>query len=563
MRGRTRRTLTISAVVGCVVALLSAPNAVADDVIETPVTGSTTGDGVTESYVSLLAPLPPSAGAHPAACDRIGYLRVRAEDGPADAADADAVYVSMPGFIGGAGSLEPMARNIVRASAGRGQHVEVWAIDRRANCLEDHLGLTAGAARRDPSLAFDYYVGKRQIDGHTYSPVTQKDAEFLKNVGLAQTVHDYRTVLDQLPPQVQRTKVLCGGHSLGGLITGALVNWDFGDLPGYQLCAGYYTLDTRLAGHIDAADLLAKLQQALPIQLTVNFSNLIGAAMPYVSVTPLTPDTLAMVMSFAQAAELAPDTPSTAPARIPRELNYDLSVNLFSARDLLGFLTGQPDLRKANATNAAVLGAVTADISSPIGFLRASIGAPTGTVVRKNFPTPYGSSDTAMGMVGGGKTVSPEFENGKLIEWRNYDQLPAEGVRTVDGDVYTTPASQVTDVHQFAATLANPHADGLEWFFPTRLAAESFEAQLGSRQGDLANLRYPDGIRKHPVINLDAAESGTVRGRPGDGGPVVKLEGYNHVDVGTAAWKQNNGKPEPLSDQLTEFVGRHVLTAQQ
>ncbi|MEO9222319.1 MAG: hypothetical protein ABI251_11210, partial [Mycobacteriaceae bacterium] len=85
------------------------------------------GDGVRESYVSMSSPMPAATPAHPAACDRIGYLRVRAQDGPENPEQADTIYVIMPGILAGAGSLEPTARNIVRAAAQTGKHVEVWA----------------------------------------------------------------------------------------------------------------------------------------------------------------------------------------------------------------------------------------------------------------------------------------------------------------------------------------------------------------------------------------------------------------------------------------------------
>ena len=126
--------------------------------IETPV-NSTAPDAsqVRESYVSLYAPLPAADGPHPAACDRIGYLRFRAAGGPTNPALADAIYVAQPGFYEGAGAFDQVARNTVRAAAANGYHVEFWALDRRSQCLVDDFGVQAAAAVKDPQLAVDYY----------------------------------------------------------------------------------------------------------------------------------------------------------------------------------------------------------------------------------------------------------------------------------------------------------------------------------------------------------------------------------------------------------------------
>src|SRR4051812_28589676 len=93
---------------------------------------------VKESFVRVYKPLPKSAGAYPKACDWVGYLRFRSRRGPGGAARADAVFVIIPGFLGGAGSFDQVARHTVRDAAARGKHVEFWALDRRSNCLEDH-----------------------------------------------------------------------------------------------------------------------------------------------------------------------------------------------------------------------------------------------------------------------------------------------------------------------------------------------------------------------------------------------------------------------------------------
>jgi len=535
--------------------------------VESAVTGSTSGDGVRESYVSVSAPLPASAGAHPAVCDRLGYLRVRAIGGPDDPARADTVFVTMPGILAGSGSLEPTARNIVRAAAEGGRHVEVWVMDRRANCLEDHRGLAVGAAQNNPALAFDYYFGTRVIDGHRYQPAAATDTGFLRHVGLAQTLQDYRTILGLLPDSVRRSKVMCGGHSLGGLITGALADWDFDGTPGYSLCAGFFTLDSRLkmqlVGPLTAplTNGLAQLQRLLPITLPTSVSDLLGTALPYINIAPLTPETLTMAEVFSQAAAIAPEEPSTLLARVPHDVNFELLTRLLAARDPIGFALGQPDVRRIHATYAAALGLVIDDNTEPIGILRASLGALTGgPVVRKNFPLPYGTPLDPLALLGGDKLVSPAAPN-TLYRWHDYNALTPADTRTADGDTYTNPSREVTDLHQFAAAYSAPVADGTEWYFPTRLLTDVLTANLGNRQGDLHNLRYDNGVTQRPAINLDGGDTGFGPSiDPTNQGPgtIVVLPGYNHLDVGTAAWHQNNNQPEPLSHTLVNFAAQHT-----
>src|SRR5688500_12056991 len=92
---------------------------------------------VKEFYVRIRAPLPASVGPHPKACDYLGYLRYRSARGPRNPNKARAIITAMPGFLGGAMSFDQVARNTVRNAAKRGRFVEFWAIDRRANCLEE------------------------------------------------------------------------------------------------------------------------------------------------------------------------------------------------------------------------------------------------------------------------------------------------------------------------------------------------------------------------------------------------------------------------------------------
>ncbi len=126
----------------------------AADRTEVMVPSASLQSGVAVSLVRLRVPLPASAAPHPEACDWVQYLRFRRADRPDDAMAADAVSVLMPGNVEGAAAFDPVARSAVREAARRGRTIEVWATDRRANCLEDLTGLQAmerSATRRTTS----------------------------------------------------------------------------------------------------------------------------------------------------------------------------------------------------------------------------------------------------------------------------------------------------------------------------------------------------------------------------------------------------------------------------
>jgi hypothetical protein len=518
---------------------------------------------VRESYVSLYAPLPASDGPHPAACDRIGYLRFRSARGPLAPSRADAVFVIMPGIFAGASMLDQTARNIVRAAAARHSNVEVWALDRRSNCLEDHWGLTAAARNRNARLAIDYYYRGARVDGRRFGGfVTEQQAAWLSHVGLEQTVRDEYAVISQIPAPLRSRKVFCGGHSLGGPITGAFADWDFGagpsqHIPGYAQCAAFFALDTRLSlgsgsgSSGGGGDLGAGAQLAAAS----------GMAMPYINAPPFTPETIEAPEVVGVGAYYGPRQPSEIAKLLPRDPSFELSDRLLFSRDAANFLTGSPSIRDFAVTGNAALGAIFDDNSSPIVILRAGLGVFSGgPVAEKNFPLPYGSS-TLAGLLGGGRLMVPAIAHGPLYTWRNYNQLSGPGTipRDDHGHPYTAPVDEVSDIHQLARVMFEAPADFVEEYFPTRLVADLQAAESGERGGQLAPLRY-DGIGKRPAFYLDA-QNGIEAGASAPPLTVAPsgwmvLPGYHHLDVATAAFRQNNRRPNILSAALVKFALR-------
>jgi hypothetical protein len=128
VRGSRARAAAIAALAGAAIALLFAA----------PASGR-------DRVISVATPRAPG----PAELNRVTVHQF----GPAA---GKRVLVLMPGTIGGAGDFTLVARDLVRRVDG----LQVWAIDRRSNALEDTATFMR-AERGEISLQqmFDYYLG--------------------------------------------------------------------------------------------------------------------------------------------------------------------------------------------------------------------------------------------------------------------------------------------------------------------------------------------------------------------------------------------------------------------
>jgi hypothetical protein len=503
---------------------------------------------VRESFVREHAPLPESVGPHPEECDWITYLRFRHRRGPRQPKNADAVIVLIPGFIGGASSFDQLARNTVRNAARRRRHVEVWALDRRANCLEDHTGVHAAADARDPSIAYDYYWGGREVNGRRFAGF-RRDAGFLREFGLDLTMRDWYRVIQRIPGQRRRArKVICGGHSFGGPLTAAFASWDFDGNPGttrdagYKQCAGLVGLDTQIR-------VSNPLGGSSPEGLLIRAAT--ESESPYVDVPPLTPETFQVPTVFGVGAFHDPQGTDLLP-ELPRSANIDLAARMLFSRDTAHFATGTPSIRDFTVTNQLTVGGVFDDNSEPLAFVRTSVGFfAGGPLWDKNFPSPNP------------KLALPKEQSTPLYSWQDYDQVGAGGAPIAPNDSgapYTSRASEVSDIDQLARALFEAPANFVEHYFPTRLIRDMDDAANGDRSGSLANLRH-DGPAMRPALMIQAADGFGRDSGPPNGRSLsrkVVLSGYDHLDVLTAARRQNEGRPEGSSRALSRFVLRVV-----
>ncbi|MGW0582341.1 hypothetical protein ACWD25_41905, partial [Streptomyces sp. NPDC002920] len=467
------------------------------------------------------------------------------------------------GILEGAGAFDSVARQTVAKAAAEGRHIEFWTLDRRSNCLEDRTGIASG----DQHSAVDYYYRGGQVDGRTFGGFVGNDRlGWMAKLGIEQTVRDeYDLLVHELPDRgLRERKVLCGGHSLGGVITGYFAAADFDGDPattadaGQNQCAGYFALDTTvstsladLSGSIpDDTDLpdiglgYAAVQAGLDTGL---LSRSLSAPVL------LNPETMTLLAIAGMGAVADPDGEADLPAYLPSNVNIEATNRFLFSKDTAAFLTGSPGVKDFRLTNAAVLGALMDDNSVPLAFLQSSVGLfDGGPVTDKNFPAANGSSQPTQ-LFGVEYKAIPAQPHGPLYTWRDYDRggdADDPGYRSADGTPFTGAGKEVTDIQELARSLAEQPLDFTEQYFPTKLVTD---IQLATSPQVRRLVVHPEGLTARPTLTVLAGD-GLLAGRvPADLHPVVAA-GYQHLDVLTAAPVQNDGRPEPVSSSLTAFA---------
>ncbi len=215
-----------------------------------------------------------SAGPAPAAVsERITTVATPPAPGPAEynqvtvhefgPRSADHVLVLIPGTDGGAGNFtldgQWLAKNV--------PNLQVWAVDRRENVLEDTAMFAEGlAGTKSLQEVFDYYLG--WISGATppshYEFLDSKQYAFAKEWGMEVALNDLRAVVQKA--RKKGKDVVLGGHSVGASLAISYAAWDFNGKPGYKDLEGTVLIDGGLLGSFDPYN----LQQA---QEAVNLLN--------------------------------------------------------------------------------------------------------------------------------------------------------------------------------------------------------------------------------------------------------------------------------------------------
>ena len=221
------------------------------------------------------------AAAPAMARDRLITVQTPAEPGPSGLnhvtvhqfgpKSAKRVLVLMPGTQGGAGDFTLDARYLVKHVPG----LQVWAIDRRTQALEDTATFAAAEAGQIPlQQAFDYYLNF----GGFHFRASNEDP-YAREWGMAVALNDARAVVRRARNGGRR-RVILGGHSLGASLTVAYAAWDFNGRPGFKDLSGLVLVDGGLLGSFDAYDLAQARQATADLQTSSPFLDLLGIGIP-------------------------------------------------------------------------------------------------------------------------------------------------------------------------------------------------------------------------------------------------------------------------------------------
>ena len=153
--------------------------------------------------------------------------------------DANTVAILMPGIFASAGNLSIIARQMVAATPG----LEVWVIDRRSGLLEDRSRFSEAITKRDPDIAYKYYLSNFGKEGG-FQPFDIKKNKFIYHWGLETHLRDLHIVIKRARANFKT--VILGGHSLGASIVAFYAAFDFGEMisePGYKFIDGLFLID--------------------------------------------------------------------------------------------------------------------------------------------------------------------------------------------------------------------------------------------------------------------------------------------------------------------------------
>jgi len=154
----------------------------------------------------------------------------------------EAIVIFVPGPSSGANAFRFLATEIVRRSGGA---IEVWAIDRRANLLEDLFPLwraerlgTVEAAQAALVHIAEHPDGRGGFLANHYEEVSR----FMSEWGLDVHVRDLKAVVEEAR-KISGARIFLGGHSLGAILAEAFAAYDFEGVSGYSLIHGLILLD--------------------------------------------------------------------------------------------------------------------------------------------------------------------------------------------------------------------------------------------------------------------------------------------------------------------------------
>lgn len=534
----------------------------------------------------------------------------------AGAGAPNAILVLVPGFEGGGATFQILAENLVTRAQEVGLGLELWAVDRRGNQLEDRIGFEIALAAGDPQMALDWYFGAEL--GLPLDPAlaagpgrraifhdAQAQTAFMANWTSQVFSQDIDAVVEAAGAAAGGN-VFLGGHSAGTGFAARYASTDFDfsgagpPQPGFEKLRGLVLLEGGggSAGDPLTADDLDRIEDRAD---GGQFFAVRDAAPRCVDGTPCT--VASEAVDCAGRGNETCTEPGPAYAVIPGLLN----ARVFAASEP-GALqavsdpdTGQviiqvdqgapgntavaavPDLGGLallpQATAEGALGSFLDDdgfVASFASFVSTSIGAP-GPVV------------------------------GGLLTWQDISEGPFAAAAIPDnGPPAATLAAlgvwgqekEITRIDRVGLTFINPTSNFSDWYYPSAglgvtsgISLDSTALSVGRGRRDIVNLTQAgnvdvpvicfggtNGLTEAPGVFVAFAQTiGTCSAPSCDGTPRVvdalvpsetfptlggvdggfevhMSEGYAHVDIVTAEDDADNQVVSPLLD----FIERNL-----
>jgi len=402
---------------------------------------------VVDSFMAegVVPPANPIANAQtPVEYNRFRVVRWRL--GPSGA-PVRALFVFEPGTFGGAMSFDGVARALVLRSQP-GEAIEVWAVDRRTNLLEDLTGLDAAEQAKDVEIARRYYFGGEAIGGKSFAGfVDGASARYASEWGLATHLGDVKKLLETLPAAERPRRVFLGGHSLGASTVEAFAAWDFAGVAGYMELAGLVLIDGVARKEGDDASTIDRDAYEHG-----------GAAGPFGPSTSI--DSVRDGQVFGSLPLLGAKAFVVAEYLSIAATEDPAGVRVDSDRDeLLGLLLGMSAVPKM--TNRAALGLGFDNESNPLSFTTVSCGRATG-----------GAIEAYTGVTGA--TLDHPSDASATYDWSDFDAI--------------SPADATSIGHLARSWYLGEGTNFAEWYFPNRLPLDASAA--GTLVADASDWRF-------------------------------------------------------------------------
>jgi hypothetical protein len=528
--------------------------------------------------------------------NRVSY--VRTYQPKPSGAPPRVILILIPGFISGAGPFTPLAKQLVTAFNG---NLEVWAVDRRPNQLEDVRGTNYAAAHFavgdtngvldalqflfpdvDPPGPEPFPTGPGDVDvdgdgvvdppfalpdalggSSPFVKLAQNDVRFAAYWGVDTYVRDWKILVDEARSIVgPQGLVLFGGHSMGTGWATAFAAYDFdpssGVDPGYAKIDGLLLLEGGGLG-TGTGPTLASYQQSI--------ADLAATDGPDVFLSSFSGADLALLGASSGIAGLDGVNRPGQHALLQR--------TSFAQTFPLNVLFGAP------AASETIVGLFLDDDMSPASMLAGSFGfsddGPNTLIPAGAFP---GASEFYLA----GDDGNPQT----LRQWKNYSDptLPScppnvanvspgcalmnHGPRPLPTDppAHWGDEKEVSDIYEAMRILSAP-GNFLEWYFVSgRVFLDFSYGRDSSSLGDesllaitqTANVNVPilaiggsNGLT--PTEASYASLFGAVATPPADE-EIFLAEGYAHLDVVTAA---HNVAVPPIVDWMNRLLQRKLL----